>query len=136
MKSKNELQKIMNRTKKFSKKLNKTIKNKSALKKCENFCKKDYLIKMNNILKNSAKKYGNPYKPPTKEENEFAYNACKKTFCNEKCNGYDFFGNKQQQLEFKKKIKNGFQKGYSKDRVEMLKKRGALSGCVEIEDDI
>ena len=82
MKSKNELQKIMNRTKKFSKKLNKTIKNKSALKKCENFCKKDYLIKMNNILKNSAKKYGNPYKSPTKEDNEFAYNTCKKSFCN------------------------------------------------------
>ena len=134
MKSKNALQKIMNRTKKFSKKLNKTIKNKSALKKCENFCKNDFLIKMNNILKNSAKKYGNPYKSPTKEDNEFAYNTCKKSFCNEKCDGYDFFGNKQQQLEFKKKIKNGFQKGYSKDRVEMLKKRGALSGCAEIDE--
>jgi hypothetical protein len=89
---------------------------------------------MNNILKNSTKKYGNPYKSPTKEENEFAYNACKKSFCNEKCDGYDFFGNKQQQEEFKKKIKNGFQKVYSKDRVEMLKKRGALSGCVEIDE--
>jgi hypothetical protein len=50
------------------------------LKKCENFCKNNYLIKINNVLKNSAKKYGNPYKPPTKEENEFAYNVCKKSF--------------------------------------------------------
>ena len=108
MESKKELQKIINKSKKFSKKLNKIIKNKSTLKKCNDFCKKYYIPKMNNILKKSAKKYNHSYQSPTKEENKFAYNTCKKTFCNKNCDGYDFFGDKQQQLNFKKNIKMGF----------------------------
>jgi hypothetical protein len=133
-KSKKILQKVMNKSKKFSKKLNKTIKNKPTLKKCEQFCKNDFMVEMKKVFKNSSKKYNNSYKSPTKQENEFAYNTCKKTFCNEKCEGYDFFGNKQKQIDFKNKIKNGFQDTYSKNKVEMLKKRGALSGCVDIVD--
>jgi len=133
-KSKKILKKIMNKSKKFSKKLTKTIKNKSTLKKCEQFCKKDYMIEMRKIFKKNSEKYNIPYKSPTKEEDEFAYNTCKKTFCNEKCEGYDFFGNKQKQIDFKKKIKNGFQDTYSTNKVEMFKKRGALSGCVDIVD--
>jgi hypothetical protein len=121
------LNSIMNKSKKFSKKLNKTV------KKCNRFCEK-HLIEMNNKLKEGSKKYNFSYKPPTKEEKEFAYNTCKKSFCNVNCDGYDFFGDKQKQIEFKKKIKNSFQKGYSKEKVKMLKKRGALSGCVEIVD--
>jgi hypothetical protein len=133
-KSKKILKKIMNKSKKFSKKLTKTIKNKSTLKKCEQFCKKDYMIEMRKIFKKNSEKYNIPYKSPTKEEDEFAYNTCKKTFCNEKCEGYDFFGDKQKQIDFKKKIKNGFQDTYSTNKVEMFKKRGALSGCVDIVD--
>ena len=45
-KSKKILQKVMNKSKKFSKKLNKTIKNKPTLKKCEQFCKNDFMIEM------------------------------------------------------------------------------------------
>ena len=59
----------------------------------------------------------------TKKENDFTYNTCKKTFCNEKCEGYDFFGNKQKQIDFNKTIKNGFSNSYSKDKVEMFKKK-------------
>ena len=59
----------------------------------------------------------------TKKENNFTYNTCKKTFCNEKCDGYNFFGNKQKQFDFNKTIKNGFSNSYSKDKVEMLKKK-------------
>ena len=127
------LQKIMKKSNSFSKKLNKTIKNKSSLKKCEDFCKNDYMVEMKKVLKKSGEKWNLPYNP-TKEENDFMYNTCKKTFCNEKCEGYDFFGNKQKQIDFKNKIKNGFQDTYSKNKVEMLKKRGALSGCVDIVD--
>ena len=29
---------------------------------------------------------------------------------------------------------NGFQTSYSKDKIKMLKKRGAMSGCVEVVD--
>lgn len=128
------LKKIMNKSKKFSKKINKTTKNKSSLKKCEKFCKDDYMVEMKKKIKKSAKKYNIPYVSPTKQEDEFAYNTCKKTFCNENCEGYDFYGDKKQQLEFKKKIVNGFQDSYTKNKVEMLKKRGAMSGCVDIVD--
>lgn len=132
-KNKKILRKIMNKSKSFSKKLNKTIKNKPTLKKCEDFCKNDYMVEMEKVFKKGSKN-NNSYKSPTKQEYEFAYNTCKKTFCNEKCEGYDFFGDKQKQIDFKKKIKNGFQDTYSTNKVEMLKKRGALSGCVDIVD--
>ena len=130
----NILQKIMDKSKSFSNKLNKTIKNKQILNKCEDFCKNDYMVEMKKVFKNSSKKNNIPYISPTKQEDEFYYNTCKKTFCNEKCDGYDFFGDKQKQIDFKKKIKNGFQDTYSTNQIEMLKKRGALSGCVNIID--
>ena len=85
--------------------MNKTIKNKSILKKCEAFCKNDYMVEMNKVFKKSSEKWRVPYNP-TKEDNKFMYNTCKKTFCNEKCEGYDFSGNKQKKINFKKKIKN------------------------------
>jgi len=128
------LQKIMNKSKKFSKKLNKTIKNSSTLQKCEDFCKNDYMVEMKKVFKKLSEKYNIPYKSPTKQENEFAYNTCKKTFCNEKCEGFDFLGDKQKQTNFKNKIKNGFQDTYSTNKVKMFKKRGALSGCVDVVD--
>jgi hypothetical protein len=74
-------EKIMNKTKKFSKKLNKTIKNTSAFKNCENFCKNDYMVERKKQGKKNSKKYNIPYNP-SKEDNEFTYNTCKKTFCN------------------------------------------------------
>jgi len=123
----------MSKSRKKIKRINKTT-NKSTLKKCEKFCKDDYMIEMNKVFRKSSEKYNTPYISPTKEDDKFLYNTCKKTFCNEKCEGYDFFGNKQSQLDFKNKIKNGFQITYSTDKVELLKKRGALSGCVDIVD--
>lgn len=123
------LQNIYNKSKSNIKKINKTMKNKETLNKCDNFCKKDYMVEMDKLFR----KYNTNYSP-TKKDNEFAYNTCKKTFCNEKCIGYDFFGNKQEQHNFQKKIKNGFQKTYTTDRIELLKKKGALSGCVDVTD--
>ena len=117
-KGKKILQKIMDKSKKFSKNLNKTIKNKSSLKKCENFCKKDYMKYMDKKIKIFSKKHNMEYKHPTKEENEFTFNTCKKTFCNVKCDGYDLYGDKKRQLDFKKGIKDGFQHSYSKDKVK------------------
>ena len=127
------LQKIMKKSNSFSKKINKTIKNKSSLKKCEDFCKNDYMVEMNKVFKKSGEKWNVPYNP-TKKDNDFMYNNCKKIFCNEKCEGFDLFGDKQKQIDFKKKIKNGFQDTYSTNKVKMLKKKGALSGCVDIVD--
>jgi hypothetical protein len=124
----------MKRSKKFIKKLSKTVKNKPVLKKCEDFFKNDYTPEMKRVFKKSSEKNNVPYVSPTKEDDEFTYNTCKKTFCNEKCDGYDFFGDKQKQIDFKRKIKNGFQTTYSTNRIEMLKKKGALSGCVDVAD--
>jgi hypothetical protein len=89
------------------------------------------MVKMDKLYKKIDKNY----KSPTKQENEFNYNTCKKTFCNEKCVGYDFYGNKQDQHKFQNKIKNGFQKTYSIDSIEGFRKKGALSGCVDITAD-
>ena len=126
--------KILNKSKKYNKKLNKTIKNKSNLTKCKRFCKKDYMPEINKVYMKTFKKFNIPYKTRTKEENDFTYHTCQKTFCNEKCNGYDFSGNKQKQIDFKKTIKNGFSDSYSKDKVKKFKNKGALSGCIDILD--
>jgi len=128
-KRKSVFKKIMNKSKKIAKKINKTVK-----KSCVDFCKNDYMKEINRKFKTTSKKYNIPYKLPTPEENEYTYNTCKKTFCNKKCKGYDFFGDKQKQKEFRNKIMNGFQTSYSKDKIKMLKKRGAMSGCVEVVD--
>lgn len=128
--SKNILKKLKNKSKKNSKILKKTTLNKKSFKKCENFCKNDYLKEMIKRYKKN-----DPLIKLTKQDSVFLNNTCKKTFCNEKCQGYDFFGDKIKQQEFQKKIKNGFQSSYSPKKVEKLKKRGALSGCVDVSDD-
>ena len=107
---------------------------KQALQKCERFCKNDYVAEMNNVFKKTAKNHNQPYIPPTKQDNEFTYNTCKKSFCNPSCDGYDFFGDKIKQAEFKTKLKNGFHKTYDTNTIENLQKKGALSGCVNVTD--
>ena len=100
--------------------MNKTKKSKT---RCSQFCKRDYMIEMDKVYRKSAKKYNMPYHP-TKQDKQFAYTTCKKTFCNPSCNGYS------QSL----KIKHGFKTSYSKDRINMFKQKGALSGCVDVVD--
>jgi len=110
---------------------NKTVKN--TKKKCESFCKKDYLIQIDEKAKESSKKYNFPYRPPNKKEKQYNLKVCKKTFCNEKCEGYDFV-NPNMKKEFLKNIRNGFQKSYNKNKIEQFKKKGALSSCVDVID--
>jgi len=108
------------------------MKNKSGLTKCENFCKNDYTLEMEKVSKEFHKKYSKGTYNPTKSTKEINYNACKKKFCNENCDG--ILNDKQQQLEYLKKINNGFSESYSKDKIEKLKSRGALSGCIYVTD--
>ena len=61
-KSRKIMLKMMNKSTKFIKKLNKTIKNKPTLKKCENFCKNDYMREINKVFKKSSDKFSLPYK--------------------------------------------------------------------------
>ena len=112
----------------------KKIKNKKSKKNCKHFCKKDYMIEMNKVFKKNYEKNNIPYQPPTEKENKLMYKSCKKSFCNKSCDGFDFFGDVAQQKQFKKKIKNGFHDRYSNNEIQMLKKKGALSGCVDNQD--
>ena len=105
-----------------------TKKNKPTKNRCDNFCKNDYTKVMDKIF--------TKLKLPklTKKQRQDYLRICKKTYCNEKCEGYDFYGDKEQQKKFQKKIKDGFQSSYSKKTIEEFKKRGALSACVEEGD--
>jgi hypothetical protein len=118
-------------TKTLKSKKNKTLKNTKNI--CNNFCKNDYLIQLDKKIKESSKKFNIPYQPPTKKDKQLGFKACKKTFCNKKCKGYDFFGDLEKQKNFNKNIKNGFQTSYSNNKIEMFKKKGALSGCVDVD---
>ena len=60
------------------------------------------------------------------------YKNCKKTYCNEKCEGYDFNGDTKFQKEFQKRLNHGFDNAYSAKEIKMLKKRGASSGCWKV----
>lgn len=92
---------------------------------CAKFCKNDYMVEMNKLFKKNHS--------VSKTRKEY-YKICKKTYCNKTCKGYTMFENKKKQLEFYKKIKNGFQKSYSKERINLFKKKGALSGCIDSLD--
>lgn len=107
---------------KFISKLNKTIKNKSSIKKCEQFCKNDYQPETTKWLKNISKKWKIPYVSPTKKHLKYKLDLCKKAFCNEKCIGYGKIDNPP---------KNAFRESYGKKKIDILKKKGALSGCID-----
>lgn len=113
----------MRKEEKFIQKLNKSI-DKDSLKACENFCKNDYFVELEKTAKKFAEKYHIPYKP-TKWNDKISNIACKKSYCNVKCDGFPSFYNKTT----KRKIKQGFHKLYTPRQINKLKRRGALSGC-------
>ena len=80
---------------------------------------------MDKMFSKMNKKHKLP-KPTKKQRNNYL-KICQKTYCNKNCKGYTLYGVKLKQ-------KNGFTESYSKDRIEMLQKRGALSGCVDVLD--
>ena len=122
---------LVKKDKKVLTQINKTIKNKDSIKKCENLCITDYL---SNPTSKFIKKYKMPYGPLTKPERNYMYSLCKKTMCNPKCSGYDFNGNIEKQKEHTKMLKNGFTKKYTTKHINALKQKGALSGCLPITD--
>jgi hypothetical protein len=115
-----------------------------TMKKCHNFCKNDYLpeqYKKNPVTVKSFKSEKDKKKiaEMRKSFEEMVERMCRRNFCNEGCvEGYDFnlfSDNVKENLQknfkekFSKKLYNGFVDSYSAKEVEMLKKRGALSGC-------
>jgi hypothetical protein len=130
-----KLLKMLKKLKKKQSKFKYNARKDSTMKKCHNFCEKDYLFEMR---KNN--------KPPSKASNIISFKnkakwqgidtgLCRKNFCNEGCKeGFDSKSTNQQahfQKNFSKKLYNGFVDTYSAKEVDMLKKRGALSGCVK-----
>jgi len=113
----------------------KNKKNKT-MKKCESFCRDDYMVETGKMFKKRYEEYNKiPLPTPSKKDNALVLKSCKQMYCNKPCK-YDFYGNKQAEQEFKKKIKNGFQTSMSKERIRMLKKKGALSGCMNIDTNL
>jgi hypothetical protein len=133
--------------KKEQEKINKfkyMVRKDKTMKKCHNFCKNDYLseqYKKNPITvkKFKSEKDKKKFEKMRKSFEEIVERLCKQNFCNEGCaEGYDFnlfSGTVKENLQknfkerFSKKLYNGFVDRYSAAEVEMLKKRGALSGC-------
>ena len=102
--------------------------NNSTMKRCEDFCKNDYKDHIVKHREKNQKKYNYVYSATNKAD-QFGYATCKKSYCNKKCEGLETFDDNQ------KNIKNGFINTFSKKQVEMLKKRGALSGCTNARGD-
>jgi hypothetical protein len=115
-----------------------------TMKKCHNFCKNDYLpeqYKKNPVTVKSFKSEKDKKKiaEMRKSFEKMVERLCRRNFCNEGCaEGYDFnlfSGTVKENLQknfkekFSKKLYSGFVDSYSAKEVEMLKKRGALSGC-------
>lgn len=120
------------------------IRKDNTMKKCHNFCKNDYLpeqYKKNpvNVKSFKSEKDKKKFAEMRKSFEEMVERLCRQNFCNEECNeGFDFnlfSGTVKENLQknfkekFSKKLYNGFVDSYSAKEVEMLKKRGALSGC-------
>ena len=106
---------------------------------CEQFCKQDFVPYIDKKFQNMLKKYKLPSLKKRsaqyeKDKYSLKISECKKKFCNPQCLGYTFMGNKNKQNNFRKKLKNGFTTKYDKKRVETLKKRGAVSGCIIVPD--
>lgn len=96
-----------------------------ATRKCTQFCKKEYVPYLFNKFYNKKSKHFLHAMPSDRKKNyiETSNKLCKMTYCNPKCVGLS------DQLQHLKR-KNGFRTAYSKKRVNALKKRGALSGCM------
>lgn len=54
--------------KQFDRRLNKTYKNKHEFKKCDLFCRKNYVKNINQVVKKNALRLDVPYKNPTKSD--------------------------------------------------------------------
>jgi hypothetical protein len=117
----------------------------NTMKKCHNFCKNDYLAEKFykkipiTVKKVKSEKDKKKFAEMRKSFEEMVERLCRENFCNEGCaEGFDFdlfSGTVKENLQknfkekFSKKLYNGFVDSYSAKEVEMLKKRGALSGC-------
>ena len=102
----------------------------STMKKCHDFCKNDYVVQME---KNAPAYVKRRRKTNNKIDEKMRLNranrTCRQDFCNENCAEGIIYYYPELEKAFRKTIKNGFVNSYSPDEIEMLKNKGALSGC-------
>ena len=102
----------------------------SSMKKCHDFCKNDYVVQMEKnapaYLKRRRKTNN---KIDEKMRLDSANRYCRRDFCNENCAEGIIYYYPELEKSFRKTVKNGFVDSYSPDEIEMLKNKGALSGC-------
>jgi hypothetical protein len=98
----------------------------TSRKKCTHFCKNDYAAEL-------YKQNPSDYETKTRQRS-IDNQLCRRSFCDEDCKGpaYKFHDNTLFQTLFRNRLKNGFLDTFTKKEVEMLKKRGALSGCINL----
>ena len=102
-------------------------------------CKKNVYEKLPRVKTFKSEEEKKRIEKQIKGFNEILERLCLQNFCNEGCaEGFDFdlfSGTVKENLlkkfkeKFSKKLYNGFVDSYYAEEVEMLKKRGALSGC-------
>lgn len=103
----------------------------SSMKKCHDFCKNDYVAQMEkNTPAYVKRRRKSNNRIDEKIRLDMVHRTCRQNFCNENCaENMNFYGDKELEKSFRKKVKNGFLNSYSAAEVEMFKNKGALSGC-------
>jgi hypothetical protein len=128
----NKYNKTNKKYKKTNKKYKKTKKVKTkklilGMKKCEEFCRNDYMPNQHKVIRKVLNQ-----KTITKEHykirDDSLHLLCKAYYCDPKCNSF-WQDDKQGRIDFEKRLTNGFLDTYSKKEVEMFQKKGAMSAC-------
>ena len=102
----------------------------SSMKKCHDFCKNDYVVQREkNAPAYIKRRRKTNNKIDEKMRLDRANRYCRQDFCNENCAEGIVYYYPELEKAFRKTIKNGFVNSYSPDEIEMLKNKGALSGC-------
>ena len=102
----------------------------STMKKCHDFCKNDYVVQMEkNTPAYVKRRRKTNNKIDEKMRLDRANRYCRQDFCNENCAEGIIYYYPELEKSFRKTVKNGFVDSYSPDEIEMLKNKGALSGC-------
>ena len=102
----------------------------SSMKKCHDFCKNDYVVQREkNAPAYIKRRRKTNNKIDEKMRLDRANRYCRQDFCNENCAEGIIYYYPELEKAFRKTVKNGFVDSYSPDEIEMLKNKGALSGC-------
>ena len=119
------------KTKKVKTKKVKTKKVNLGMKKCEDFCRNDYMPNQHKVIRKVLNQH-KITKEHYKIRDDSLHLLCKSIHCDPKCNSF-WQDDKQGRIDFEKRLKTGFLDTYSKEEIEMFQKKGAMSACYNPE---